>query len=222
MSARARSSSNRNDTAVRSDSVSRGGICAGSPLNVNGSRPIDRSRSQRNRLSSMPARLSAIDARTSAVDLSATATWIGLGSALLALRCSAIALFSSRPSRRITSRRVSADWGSSKTVACHGPRLCAVTRCRAIPWTPSAAASDLAITTLTVPAWPAWSVRRCPVSRATPSRVAFTLASTDAGALPSSFVPSTRPTTWGRTSPGIPSSTSRSAGSFDVRSSLRQ
>ena len=79
--ARARSSSSRNDTAVRSVSGSAGGICAGSPSNVRARaahRPCRAA--QRSRLSSTPARLSAIETRTSAVALSGTTRWIGSGS----------------------------------------------------------------------------------------------------------------------------------------------
>ena len=204
--ARARSSSSRKLTASRSCGRSAAGIVAGSPSNVSGSRPCSTSRSQRRRLSSTPASESAAEASRSAVGRSGTIRWIGIVPA-------SIAAWMAAPIIPITARRVSGDCGSLKT------RL---TPWTATPCTPSAAASDLASTTLIAPGRPAGSVRRRRDQTGAPVTVAVICAIVAADARPSAVTPSRRPITAGRVSRSTPISVSNDSGSGAARSSCRQ
>ena len=106
----------------------------------------------RRRLSSTPARLSAIDASTSAVLLSGTTRWTGLGCSGFALRASAIAAEISLPrSHRTTAGASRATAGCRRRTYAQSRRPPSVTRWTPSPCTPSAAASDFATTTFTVP-----------------------------------------------------------------------
>jgi hypothetical protein len=160
-----------------------------------------------------------METRTSAVTASGTTRWIAYAPRWA---LSVIAVVISCPSRRITRRLVSTDCGASNTVTAQSPGPSSVCRRSAIPCTPSAAASAFASTTSTVPARPAPSTRSCPVAQPTPFSDARTCATTDAGARAAASRPVTSPATWVRSSGGTPTSTSRSAGSDEVRSSWRQ